>query len=770
MIRAINSANSAARRQPCTGRLGTPAAVRSAPISRVAPLVRVAVGIIAGFCLQTSPRGEAAEQVVVVAAADAPGLEQLAARELAGQFRRLFDGSDVVVTAVVPPQSKYAVLIGSPATNPAVRAALAGQWPKVTDQGIVLKSLDADGRQTLIVGGGSPVATLWAAYELGHRLGVRYLFRGDIFPQHTQPLRLTGQDVVMEPELRTRTWRTINDFASGPESWGLADHTKLLRQLAKMKFNQVMLSVYPWHPYVSYEFGGVRKETAVLWWGNQFRVDGDTVGKKVFRGAQLFQNPDFAGAVTPTEMAAAGTRQMRGLIDAAHELGMSVGVSISPLEFPREFQPVLPGSKTGTGLGQLTIVPGPEQRPDDPRLRKLVATMISAWKETYPALDRLYLTLPEFPEWDQHAEDAFRMLQAEGALADVTLDQLVAAAAGRKLVAGGARGELAVRGNLVALAFFRSLFADQQLLSRPDGRSLDLVITSVDPGLFPMLDQVVPPGAGTLNFIDYTARRSVEHRELLSQVPASRVRSQLILTLADDNVGILPQSSLQSLGTLLDDLKQNRWDGFSTRYWELTEHDTAVYFLSRAAWQSPLTARGALTELWTTATGNASAADRLWLAWEALENATNLIDQNDPGFAFPVPGMLMKHYTSDPLPEWWQPVTDAYTQYMTELYRANSAIEGDAKPVLFYYAKRSEYVLFYLDAVKAVRLSAIASKAGDKEQALQQLELAVENIYNGITALADVAVDQSDRGLVAVLNEYAYRPLLQELERLSNAE
>ena len=135
------------------------------------------------------------------------------------------------------------------------------------------------------------------------------------------------------------------------------------------------------------------------------------------------------------------------------------------------------------------------------------------------------------------------------------------------------------------------------------------------------------------------------------------------------------------------------------------------------------------------------------------------------------PGMLIKrHYIAEPIPDWWQEATDAYTQYLIELYRAQGAVDGGAKPVLFYYAKRSEFVLEYLGAVKAVREAALAKKAGDTEQAIEYLELALESTYNCINTLSDVARNQGDRGLIAVLNAYAYRPLVAELERLSDAE
>jgi hypothetical protein len=705
--------------------------------------------------------------VVIVTGAEAPAIERFAGEELADQFVRVFDDVDVEVTDAPTADAEALVLVGSPATNSHVREIVGESWPDLTDQGLVIRTTNRSGAAALIVGGGSPVATLWAVYELGHQLGIRYLLHGDIDPAEKRELDISGYDVVQEPVLRERTWRTINDFAIGPESWGLEDHRRILHQLAKLKYNRLMLQVYPWQPFVRYEFGGVSKQTAVLWYGEEYRLDSDSAGRKAFQGRSVFENPDFAGVSGFDEMTDAGIAHVRGLIDAAHGLGMSVGLSISPLEFPREFQPVLEGSTMARGINHLTIIPGGRQGPTDEVLRDLTATKIRAYVETYADLDTLYLSLPEFPEWDQHAEAAWQLLMPRLGEHDLSLEELVRSASERSLIASGARGEQAVKGNIVGLAFFQSLLADERLLRRPDGTTLELVVTQVDPALFPILDRVVPEGAATLNFVDYTARRVAEHRDLLAAVPAEKVDSRLILTLADDNVGVLPQSALRSLGQLTTELKRNGWTGFSTRYWLTAELDTPVHVLSRASWNRESSFDAESVSLWTDITGDASVADRLRIGWDHLEDATDLIDRNDIGFAFPVQGMLMKHFVARPAPEWWQETIDHYTQYMTEMYRAHGAAAPRAKPLLFYYAKRGEYALQYWGAVQAVRAAAIAEDAGDRDEALSQLEEAMELTYNCIDTLADVAQDQSDLGLIAVLNAYAWRPLLAEYDRLS---
>jgi hypothetical protein len=88
--------------------------------------------------------------------------------------------------------------------------------------------------------------------------------------------------------------------------------------------------------------------------------------------------------------------------------------------------------------------------------------------------------------------------------------------------------------------------------------------------------------------------------------------------------------------------------------------------------------------------------------------------------------------------------------------------------VLFYFAKRGEFILDYLGAVQAIREAALAKKAGDADATLEQLEKAVELTYNCINTLADVARSQPDRGLIAALNAFAYRPLLALYESESD--
>jgi hypothetical protein len=625
----------------------------------------VAAVVVSALWLATSGSANAAEQVVVVVGLGAPDLEHLAAQELVAQFKKLFDVS-VVLTDHIPEKHQNLVLVGGPGKNKATREVIGDSWPKLTDQGFILRSFAQGDRRGVIVAGDRPAATFWAVCELGHRFGIRYLLREDIYPAK-QPLMLSDLDVLMEPEIKLRSWNTLGDGVTGPESWSAADQKKLLRQLAKMKFNQVVLSVRPWQPYFNHQFRGMSRRSATLWRGEKYPIPRDAPGRTAFGTTDSFVNSDFAGTQTHDEITAAGIKHVRGIISAAQRFGMSVGLELSPLEFSREFKRAIPDLVAIPGTNNLAVHPGPGLQPNDAALRELVAAQLRAAVETFADIDTLYFTLPEAAEWKA-------------------------------------------------------------------------AVTSV----WEQISQQLGPDAPKL-----------------SQRPSLAF---------EGNHGVLSQSTTRRLNAAIDETGRDAGDGFSVRYEMLAELDPTMHYLSRAAWDKTVAARSAHDDLFTTITGGQVIADRLWLGFGHIESATELTAKNGSDFATLSSNMIMKHYRGEPAPEWWEKLTEHYTQAMVELYRARGAADPRAQPLLYYYAKRSEYVLEYLGCIKAIRAAAIAKQEGDIDGAVEQLEAAIESLYNAIDTLGDVAQDPSDRGLIAALNAYAYRPLLAEYERLMDEE
>jgi len=510
--------------------------------------------------------------VAVVADPGAPALEVFAAKELAGFLEGLF-GFEVasVATAAQAPAGAQRVLLGSPATNPAVEEALGEAWPPdLGEQGHLLKSTP----QGLVLGGGSPAATLWAVYELAYRHGLRHTLHGDFPPVDAPEFRIGGFDEVLRPNLEIRAWRTLDPGPAGQEAWGLEDHRGLLRQLAKLKFNRIVLVLHPGRPFCDFESGAPSESDGALWQGETFPVDGDTAGRAAFRGAAVFENPDFAGAETPEERVAAGLELVRGIVAAARELGM---------------------------------------------------------------------------------EAVFEAAEAEDPEVPV-------------IALGAARG------------------------------------------------------------------------------------------------GLLPHLSGGALPARLAAIREAKQRGFALRCPVPGGHSHDLHYLSRAAFAADLDPREALESLIAPTCGE-GVSERVAAAFAAVEAVSALMDREDPGFAAPRPEMFLEHHRSaEPAPAWWAEAKELYGTAVNEMYRANTRARGGPRPYLLYHAKTFTFALHYLGAVEAVRAAGIARAGEDAEEWVGHLELSVEALHNALGIYADVARDHSDRGAIAVLNAYAYRPLLELLD------
>jgi hypothetical protein len=282
----------------------------------------------------------AGPKVGIVVGRNAPKLERFAADEVAAQVKRLFD-AETTVADQPPAGVDFLILVGNPDTNPTVATALGDRWPKLSDQGHLLRSVSLADRTAIVAGGGSPVATLWAAYELGHHFGIRPFLHGDVLPEKMPELKMDGIDLRFEPAERERVWSFSNASPTGFGGWNLADQKVLLRQLAKLKFNRIQLAApFDWTP---------------------IPVAGDTPGRKAFQGRKVFDNADLLGK-TGADRRAAAEALRRGVTESAQEIGLSAvapGIRLATIPMrgilPRA--PALP-SPDSTGFLVVAEVPG----------------------------------------------------------------------------------------------------------------------------------------------------------------------------------------------------------------------------------------------------------------------------------------------------------------------------------------------------------------------------------------------------------------------------
>ncbi len=429
--------------------------------------------------------------------AKADEVERYAAGELAGYLRKLFQ-IESQPAAQPPAAADVILLVGRPDTNPAIAPALEGKaWPTVSSQGIVLKRARVNGKPALAIGGGSSAATLWAVYELVERWGVRYLLHGDILPEGPRTFALPEADIVLEPTLKVRQWRVINDFACGPESWGLDEYHRIIDQLAKLRFNRIFASIWTYQPFLDLKVKGISRQSAHLWYDFHYPITDDMPGRRLFGQETEFWNPDLPRDASYKEFAAAGQRLVKSIFAHARRRGMQCAISAALTEYPPEFAPLLKDAQQVHQLGAMSVVPGPKTAIDDAAVTELASAVLRTTVETYPEADYLLLGMPEFRQWAPQYEKAWEVLDRKYGLGGAAqMREMVAAASQRTGYPGGAeRAVQEVKGDIVALYFYDRLLTDLKVLQhtrRPDAK---IVVDSVAEELFPALSKILPPGS-----------------------------------------------------------------------------------------------------------------------------------------------------------------------------------------------------------------------------------------------------------------------------------
>lgn len=702
-------------------------------------------------------------QVAVIVSENASELERFAAEQLCDYLETLF-GVQTRPVSNASTEAEVLFFVGN------LNIDVTGQetrerspFPPFNEQGFILRRGQFQGRPSLMVRGGSPRATLWAVYELVERWGVRYLLHGDVLPE-TRTFRLPDLDIVMEPALLVRQWRVINDFACGPESWGMRDYRPVLDQLAKLKFNRILLSIWPWQPFLHYEIKGVKRSSATLWFDFHYPITDDMVGRDLFDDEEEFWNPDLPRGANYEEFMAAGQQLVHDLINYAHQRGIECVIVATLTEFPPEFAPLLKDSQEVHQLAELTVVPTAETDIDDPALTELAMAVLRATVDTYPEVDYVALGMPEFRQWSGLYEQAWQALDAKYNISSLcSIDDVLTAAVQRSAYPGGEERALQeVKGDIVALYFYDRLLNEIEALKKSSRPDMKFIYNNVAEELFPVLGSVVPRSWETLNFVDYTASRIVKRREVLKNIPSSEHACSLIYTLHDDNVGLLPQLATGSLYELTQDLYRHGWAGFSTRYWLIADHDPCVAYLARAAWDRNVNHEDIYRDQIRAVCGEACVEEMLTVFRE-VERTTVALEAHGLGLTFPVPGMLTKHWTPQPISDELIEDRQGYQRALDAARRAHEKTQLSGQNYVDYWIGRLQFGIHYLDMIGAVRRAAIAEADGKPTEALRHSETALATARQALEAYADVVRDQSDRGAIAVMNEYVYRPLEEKV-------
>lgn len=182
-----------------------------------------------------------AAPAVIVAPAQASPMEVLAAREIrrytylrTGSLLPLVSSRPAGAEAIVVARKSRPVVATAPK---AVRTAAAS----LRSQEYLLRTAGP----TVYVVGGDDAGTLYGAYRLAEKLGVRFYLHGDVIPEPRVPFRLPALNERRSPLFALRGIQPFHDFPEGPDWWNADDYKAVIGQLPKMGMNFVGLHVYP---------------------------------------------------------------------------------------------------------------------------------------------------------------------------------------------------------------------------------------------------------------------------------------------------------------------------------------------------------------------------------------------------------------------------------------------------------------------------------------------------------------------------------------------
>ena len=247
------------------------------------------------------------------------------------------------------------------------------------------------------------------------------------------------------------------------------------------------------------------------------------------------------------------------------------------------------------------------------------------------------------------------------------------------------------------------------------------------------------------------------------------------------------QSSIVNFGkgtnTTLPRIRPNSWvdqwwalskqgsQGYEVQSSHLGDDDLPAYWISRASFGQMMTPQAACRELLSPVCGD-EVDHRVWRAFELMQSASTRFG-NDSGipekYHLDLSDPLNPFYKDEPVPAIWSEARDNYLNAMNEMYRANTRAREGGRSFTLYFARRFEFAFEYMNCIEAVRKAAIAEQTKDAATQIAELEKAIESLNNGLNAMAAVARSNSDRGLIAVLNEYGYRPLKKKLVEVEAA-
>lgn len=204
--------------------------------------ILILYGMVAMLFCQAAFAGN--QPITIVVSDKATQQEQLAAKEIR---KYIYLRTNELVNIVTVKENDLikgdAILVGEAGSAWIKKTGYL--LPELTQDAFILKTLSNPSGKQLLVCGGSPVGTLYAAYHLAEQLGVGFFLEGDVIPDQKIPFVLPQLDIVQSPLFDRRGIQPFHDFPEGPDWWNPEDYKAIFAQLPKLKMNFFGLHTYP---------------------------------------------------------------------------------------------------------------------------------------------------------------------------------------------------------------------------------------------------------------------------------------------------------------------------------------------------------------------------------------------------------------------------------------------------------------------------------------------------------------------------------------------
>ena len=671
---------------------------------------------------ETHDRAPVAKYTVIVGPSP-DQLELYAASELRKYIHDLY-GFDPELAGSEPPDQDGCFILGGPDRNPRTAAAMGPDWPKISDQGIVLKRTRLGGKPAFVLAGGSPAATLWAVYEFAQRAGVRFLLEKDVLPLQPVAFPPENLDVVEEPRLRFRSYRGVNDLATSLVFYGANDYRHLIDQLAKLKFNVFYVSTYPSQPFVDYQFRGQAKTSGVLHYGWKLPIHPETIGRSRFGGRTEMNNPDLAAATTYRQRVEAGTGLLHEIFRYARSRGMQTGLMFWINQFPSEFERRLPEwsdrkyvpsqAMSGARVAHLGVVEDgidpvsfPYLTPGNPVVMDLNRTVIAANIATYPEVDFYGLEQPELPKAGDEYKRLWARLDRKYHLEpEFTLERMLESARTNTLPEGVRKGDRPVAEVKAAIGYADTLdrlINEDRILEQSANPRAGIVISTFSDEFYPVLAKIFHGQVRQMVPLDYVSSLAARRLGTLAFAAHTPMKVEVLATLADDNIGILPQLPTPSLERIFAAMKQYHVDGFFGRQFLVTKLEAATAYIAQDCWADSLSPDSVYRDQVGSVCGAGAVGDML-KAYHIIEQATLYGDEAAMGFLFPVPTMMQRHWRSAEGPrKEWDTLAADYRDALPWVLAARAKSRADGFSYLDQLIGQLRFSVGYIETVQEVR-------------------------------------------------------------------